>query len=92
MKFTTRYFLSIALIGIFTAAIIPSVFAEDAAAIPKERTAIAPASFTSVDTNGDGKISPDEFEASKGTEQAFQAADADKNGSLSKEEFFQINK
>jgi hyperosmotically inducible protein len=43
--------------------------------------------FAHYDSNGDGKISPEEFRAQGGQEQAFRAADANHDNSLNPGEF-----
>jgi hyperosmotically inducible protein len=47
----------------------------------------APASFKDYDSNGDGKVSPDEFRARGGDEQAFRDADANRDDRLDSDEF-----
>jgi len=49
--------------------------------------ASSPSSFKSYDRNGDGKISMQEFQAKGGDERAFRATDADRDSSLSQNEF-----
>lgn len=47
----------------------------------------APASFKSYDNNGDGMLSPEEFRAMGGYEQAFRQGDANRDNSLNPDEF-----
>jgi hyperosmotically inducible protein len=47
----------------------------------------APPSFKDYDSNGDGKVSPDEFRARGGDEQAFREADANRDDRLDSDEF-----
>jgi hypothetical protein len=84
MKFTNTRFLPIALVGMLTiGAMSPALAADSAGSVE------AP-SFKVYDTDGDGKISLKDFQAKGGDEKVFLAADTDKNGSLSSEEFLQF--
>ena len=47
----------------------------------------APPSFKDYDSNGDGKVSPEEFRARGGDEQAFRDADANRDDRLDSDEF-----
>lgn len=47
----------------------------------------APTSFKDYDSNGDGKVSPDEFRARGGDEQTFREADANRDDRLDGDEF-----
>ena len=73
-----------------TIVISPALAAEPTTTMPMTGGSTEAPNFKVYDSNGDGKISLDEFKAKGGTEQIFRAADADKNGSLNSEEFFQI--
>jgi hypothetical protein len=66
----------------------PGVSAPDAAPAPAPATG-AP-SFKSVDSNGDGKVSLDEFKALGGNEQLFAKIDANQDKYLSKDEFAKL--
>ena len=91
MKRIDTHAFSLVFAGIVMAATLsPTLAAEPTAMPPASSGSIEAPSFKVVDANGDGKISLKEFKAKGGTEEIFQAADADKSGSLSSEEFFQI--
>lgn len=50
----------------------------------------APTSFKDYDSNGDGKVSRDEFRARRGDEQAFREADANRDDRLGSDEFIKV--
>lgn len=80
MKTFDHRFLPLAL-----AAALSVVTAATAVAAPAGQPALP--SFKAVDRNGDGTISPDEFQAQGGLEQAFREADANHDNRLSQDEF-----
>jgi Ca2+-binding EF-hand superfamily protein len=72
--------------------------AASASAVAQSMTEATPGSaagapsFKSYDSNGDGKISLEEFKAQGGQEQAFARIDANQDKSLNKDEFSRQDK
>jgi hypothetical protein len=58
--------------------------------MPEAAPATGAPSFKSVDSNGDGKVSLDEFKALGGNEQLFAKIDANQDKYLSKDEFAKL--
>lgn len=80
-----KYALLVAAVLAFSA----PAFAEEAAkeAAPAATEAAAPAAdFAKLDTNADGSLSKEEFDAAKLEGKTFEAADADKDGKVTAEE------
>jgi hypothetical protein len=93
MKSIHPHFLTLTLAGLLSAASV-SAFAQpmpEAAPASAAATAGAP-SFKSHDSNGDGKISLEEFKAQGGQEQTFTKMDANQDKSLSNDEFSKLGK
>ncbi len=67
-----------------TLAILATLAAGAASAEPATP---APSGFRDYDSNGDGMVSPEEFRAKGGDEQAFLKADTNHDNKLSSEEF-----
>jgi hypothetical protein len=80
MKHLNRTVLSLTLAAALSAAAAGSALAEPVA------KAASP-SFKDYDSNGDGKVSQEEFRALGGDEQAFRKADANRDNQLSSDEF-----
>lgn len=62
------------------------------AAVAEPATKVMPSSFQDYDSNGDGKVSLEEFKAQGGIEQAFTDVDTNQDKSLSKDEFSKLGK
>ena len=71
----TNRILSLTLAGLLGATAASSALAQSAAS-----------DFSTFDSNGDGKISKEEFKAQGGEDEAFRQIDADGDNSLSAEE------
>lgn len=84
MKHLNRTVLSLTLAAALNAAAVGSALAEPVA------KAASP-SFKDYDSNGDGKVSQEEFRALGGDEQAFRKADANRDNQLSSEEFIKAS-
>ncbi len=74
MKNLDRGFLKLTLAGVLSVGVAGQALA-------------ATASFNAYDRNGDGRISPEEYQAQGGQAQAFRAGDANGDNSLSADEF-----
>lgn len=61
------------------------------AAMAEPAAKALPLSFKDYDSNGDGAVSPEEFRAKGGHEQAFHDGDANRDGRLSSDEFVKAN-
>jgi Ca2+-binding EF-hand superfamily protein len=84
MKHLNRTVLSLTLAAALGAAAAGTALAEPVA------KAASP-SFKDYDSNGDGKVSQEEFRALGGDEQAFRKADANRDNQLSSEEFTKVS-
>ena len=82
MKKINRSLLNLTLATVLSATAAGTALAEPAKA--------APPSFKDYDSNGDGKVSQEEFRILGGNELAFRQADADRDNHLSSEEFAQL--
>ena len=83
MKQINRSLLKMTLATVLSATAAGTALAEPAAKA-------APPSFKDYDSNGDGKVSQEEFRILGGNELAFRQADANRDGELSREEFAQL--
>jgi Ca2+-binding EF-hand superfamily protein len=83
MKHLNRTVLSLTLAAALGAAAAGTALAEPVA------KAASP-SFKDYDSNGDGKVSQEEFRALGGDDQAFRKADANRDNQLSSEEFAKV--
>lgn len=75
-------------LGLTLAAALGAVAAGTALAEPMAKAASP--SFKDYDSNGDGKVSQEEFRALGGDDQAFSKADANRDNQLSSEEFAKV--
>ncbi|WP_059755675.1 hypothetical protein [Thiobacillus denitrificans] len=93
MKSIHPHFLTLTLAGLLSAASASALAQPMPEAAPggAAPTAGAP-SFKSIDSNGDGKISLEEFKAQGGQEQTFTELDANQDKNLSKDEFSKLGK
>jgi hypothetical protein len=76
------------LLNLTLATVLGATAAVTALAEPPAKA--APPSFKDYDSNGDGKVSQEEFRLLGGNELAFRQADADRDNNLSSEEFAQL--
>jgi hypothetical protein len=90
MKSITPRILTLALAGLLSAA-SASALAQSTPGAATAPTAAAPA-FKTHDSNGDGKISLEEYKARGGQEQAFRDGDTNQDKSLSSDEFLKKDK
>jgi hypothetical protein len=86
MKSIHPHFLTLTLAGLLSAASASAL----AQPMPEAAPAAGAPSLQSVDSNGDGKISLEEFKALGGNEQTFAEVDANQDKSLSKDEFAKL--
>ena len=93
MKSIHPHFLTFTLAALLSAA-SASVLAQSVpeSAPGTAAPAAGASSFKSYDSNGDGKISLDEFKAQGGQDQAFTGIDANQDKSVSKDEFSKLGK
>lgn len=77
--------LNLSLRRLAVATALSTLAAGAALAEPAAKT--GPLSLKDYDSNGDGSVSPEEFRAKGGHEQAFRDGDADGDGRLSSDEF-----
>ena len=87
--------LTLTLAGLLSAAsasVLAESMPEAAPAVSAPAPATGAPSFQSVDSNGDGKISLDEFKAQGGDDQTFTKLDTDQDKNLSKDEFAKLGK
>jgi len=93
MKSIRPHVLTLTLAGLLSAASASALAQSMTEPTPGTAAPTAGASsFKSYDSNGDGKISLDEFKAQGGQEQAFTGIDANQDKSLSKDEFSKLGK
>jgi len=93
MKSIHPHFLTLTLAGLLSAASASALAQPMPEAAPASTAATAGApSFKSHDSNGDGKISLEEFKAQGGQEQVFTAIDANQDMRLSNDEFSKLGK
>jgi len=86
MKSIHPNFLALTLAGLLSAA------SASALAQSMPDTTAGASSFKSFDSNGDGKISLEEFKAQGGQEQVFTETDTNQDKSLSNDEFSMLGK
>ena len=95
MKSIHPHFLTLTVAGLLSAA-SASALAQSMPDTAPERGAptagAASTSFMNFDSNGDGKISLEEFKAQGGQEQVFTAIDANQDMSLNNDEFSKLGK
>jgi hypothetical protein len=75
-----------ALLILAALAVSAPAFAADEAAAPAATEAAAAPDFAKLDTNADGSLSKEEFEAAKLEGKTFDGVDADKDGKVTAEE------
>ena len=94
MKSIRPHFLTLTLAGLLSAASASALAQSMPDTAPE--TSFSPtagaSSFKTFDSNGDGKISLEEFKAQGGQEQVFTATDANQDKSLSNDEFSMLGK
>ena len=88
MKSIHPHFLTLTLAGLLSAA-SASAWAQS---MPDAAPTAGASSFKNHDSNGDGKISLEEFKAQGGQEQTFTKMDANQDKSLSNDEFSKLGK
>jgi hypothetical protein len=95
MKSIHPHFLTLTLAGLLSAASASAVAQSMPDTAPESAAPTAGAastSFMNFDSNGDGKISLEEFKAQGGGEQIFTAIDANQDMSLNNDEFSKLGK
>ncbi|MBL8713883.1 MAG: calcium-binding protein [Alphaproteobacteria bacterium] len=82
-----KYALLVAAVLAFAAPAFAEEAAKEAAPAAAAEAVAAPAAdFAKLDTNADGSLSKEEFDAAKLEGKTFEAADADKDGKVTAEE------
>lgn len=92
MKSIHPHFLTLTLAGLLSAASASALAQPMPEAAPSAASTADAPSFKSYDSNGDGKISLEEFKAQGGDERTFTKMDANKDKSLSNDEFSKLGK
>ena len=93
MKSIQSQLLTVTLAGLLSAASTAVLAQSMTEGSPGSAAPAAGASsFKSFDSNGDGKVSLEEFKMQGGQEQTFSTLDADQNKSLNSEEFAKLGK